>query len=686
MINEDNELDNMLAPDSPAAPSSFLIASGCATLLLASVLGFVLKGSSRKRRQAQEHEEAGTPEVKELDRSIYPGGHIFVYFGSQTGTAESFANQLQREGQEHGFMVHVVDLQDVKLSDLVREETTTEGKNVGIFLISTYGEGEPTDNSVSVVMDLKSRINTIDEEEKKEDSRIESVLSRLHYSVFGLGNRQYEHFNAMGKFFDSSLEQVGASRILPIGIGDDDRDLEGDFEAWKDNVLWPSLKKEYVKDAVVKNLVRVAPLPETPYVIEYVSADTKMVDAALDKVHSSSRHYFTSVDCSASVVKELRNPQDGGSTMHIEIDISRAKDFTYHTADNLGVIPVNQEEIVNAVANALKYQLDSVFVVKPAFNHEWHGAPFPQPLSVRECLERYCDLTGPPRRSELKLLADFAMDPVDKRVLLRLSSKEGKAEYKEKIIDAHVGLVDLLKLCPSIEAPLAHFIHFCPRLQPRYYTISSSPSVHPKSVHLTVAVMEQTKNDGSVFKGVCSSHLAGLTPNVSICRVFCRESTFRLPNDSSKPIIMIGPGTGIAPMRALLQERAYQRDVLQKITGSNILYFGCKKRGFDYLYEDELDGFRKSHILTELHLAFSRESSSKIYVQHLLERRGKETWDLMNKQGAYIYVCGGVKMGHDVLYTLKNICIWNGSMSADNAKAYMEKLASEGRFVQELWT
>jgi len=167
MINEDNELDNMLAPDSPAAPSSFLIASGCATLLLASVLGFVLKGSSRKRRQAQEHEEAGTPEVKELDRSIYPGGHIFVYFGSQTGTAESFANQLQREGQEHGFMVHVVDLQDVKLSDLVSEETTTEGRNVGIFLISTYGEGEPTDNSVSVVMDLKSRINTIDEEEKK---------------------------------------------------------------------------------------------------------------------------------------------------------------------------------------------------------------------------------------------------------------------------------------------------------------------------------------------------------------------------------------------------------------------------------------------------------------------------------------------------------------------------------------
>jgi NADPH-ferrihemoprotein reductase len=622
---------------------------------------------------------------------LYPGGHLAVYFGSQTGTAESFANQLQREGQEHGFMVHVLDLQDVEASnDFLNDKLKQDGINKAVYLISTYGEGEPTDNSVSVVMDLKSRLNVVGDEEKKEDFPMDPSFSGLHYCVFGLGNRQYEHFNAMGKFFDSSLEKVGAKRIAILGIGDDDNDLEGDFENWKDNVLWPTLKNEYLKDVVVRKVVQDSPLPETPYVIEYVAKESKMAEMISEvqpdeKMHSSSRHYFTSVDCPTTVVRELRNAQDGGSTVHIEIDTSRAKDFTYKTADNLGVLAANRGEIVTAVAKALKYDLDAMFTVKAAPNHEWHGHPFPQPLTVRECLERYCDLTSPPRRSDLKLLAGYALDPVDRKALLRLASKEGKAEYKDKITNAQVGLVDLLKLCPSINAPLDHFIHFCPRLQPRFYTISSSSSVHPKSVHLTVAVVQTTKKDGSIYKGICSGHLAGQVPGVSICRIFCRDSTFRLPKDTSRPIIMIGPGTGIAPMRALLQERAYQRDVLQKFMGSNILYFGCKKRGLDYLYEDELMEFKKAHVLTELHVAFSRESIPKVYVQHLLEKRMAETWDLMNKQGAYIYVCGGVKMGQDVLYTLKNICIWKGQMSADDAKAYLDKLASEGRFVQELW-
>jgi NADPH-ferrihemoprotein reductase len=594
---------------------------------------------------------------------------------------------LQREGQEHGFLVHVVDLQDINMSHFANLATKQCRVNKAVFLISTYGEGEPTDNSANIVMELKTILNIGTDEEKKDDAILISDhnLSDLHFSVFGLGNKQYEKFNAMGKFFDSALEQIGATRVAKIGIGDDDNDLEGDFETWKDLVFWPTLKSRYVMGDLPKKIVRTDPLPDTPYVIEYISNDSKTVKYTHDKVHSSSRHYFSAVECSATVVKELRNSNDGGSTKHIELDITNTEDLTYHTADNLGVIPLNPDETVYAVAIALRYNLDSIFVVTSAPNHEWHGAPFPQPLTVKECLGRYCDLTSPPRRSDLKLMASYASDPMDKKALLRLSSKEGKAEYKEKILDGHVGLVDLLKLCPSIDVPFAHFIHICPRLQPRYYTISSSSSVYPNSVHLTVAVTETTKKDGSIFKGICSSHLASLTPGILTCRVFCRESTFRLPIDTSIPIIMIGPGTGIAPMRALLQERAYQRDVLQKSTGSNILYFGCKNHELDYLYEDELAEFQKSHILTELHVAFSRESVPKIYVQHLLQERSNETWDLLNERGAYIYVCGGIKMGQDVLNTLRNICIWNAKMSEDNAKAYMENLASEGRYVQELW-
>lgn len=669
--------------DAPTLPFTVVVASGITTLVLASALTYVLMF----RRKSQS-EECYEPKEAQLDRNQYPGGIVSIYFGSQTGTAETYAKQLEREGVERGFLVHVVDLEETQVAQLLTKERRDDDISKAIFLCSTYGEGEPTDNSLSFVMELKSRIGfAVDMEEEKKDSEpplVEPCLAGLEYCVFGLGNTQYEHYNAMGKFFDSAIEKLGGNRVAPIGLGDDDNDIEDDFEKWKDNVLWPTLTKRYIKEGTVVIQKASSSLPDTPYVVEFVSTTQPEVLAPSD-IHSSSRHYFTSVDCPVSTVRELRKAADPGSTVHVEIDVSNAKDFSYHTADNLGVLPLNNTAVVEAVAKSLNYNLDAGFIVKCAPNQEWHGAPFPMPISIRECLSRYCDLTSAPRRSDLKLLALYAKDPTDKKALLRMSSKEGKAEYREKILDSHVGLVDLLQLCPSIEAPLEHFLAFCPRMVPRYYTISSSSSVHPQEVHLTVAVTETLKKDGTVFKGVCSSYLAGVVAGKSTVRVFNRESTFRLPTDASKPILMIGPGTGIAPMRALLQERAYLRDVKKQVLGDNVLYFGCKKASLDYLYEDEMAKFQADGVLNKLYVAYSREQSEKVYVQHLLAKNASETWNLVDSQGASIYVCGGVKMGHDVSEALRSICVSQGKHTADSAKHYMDKLASEGRFVQELW-
>jgi NADPH-ferrihemoprotein reductase len=148
---------------------------------------------------------------------------------------------------------------------------------------------------------------------------------------------------------------------------------------------------------------------------------------------------------------------------------------------------------------------------------------------------------------------------------------------------------------------------------------------------------------------------------------------------------MVGPGTGIAPMRALLQERSYQRTSLKQAVGPNVLYFGCRKRSMDYLYNEELDAFQEQGDLDTFHIAFSREQKEKVYVQHLLSKNGKDAWDSIDNLGASIFVCGGVKMGHDVTKALNDICIEEGNLSAEDAKAYLTRLASEGRFVQELW-
>ena len=597
----------------------------------------------------------------------------------------------------------MVDLEetedDVPGEILKKQLRDANGKNRALFLMSTYGEGEPTDNAASFARYLKGNLGVdgdifaaFSEEEKKSDDDAatdSSVFETLEYAVFGLGNKQYEHYNAMGKFIDTSIQKLGGKRIVPIGLGDDDDDLEGDFENWKDKRLWPGLKKRYVGDAASTDSkdTKTAKLPDCHHAIQYLDGPSSPDNISLQEVHLSSKHYFTAVDCPVTLKRELRSPTDGGSTLHVEIDISQGgEEVKYTTADNLGILPVNAESDVERLGEALNYDLSAYFRLVPAAGHEnKHAALFPSPCSVRECLSRYCDLSGPPRRSELKLLAAYAKDPICKKALLRIASKEGKAEYKEKILEAKMGIVDIIsKLCPSIEMPLEHFLSVCPRLQPRYYTISSSSTLHPQSIHATVSVLGEKREDGSYFKGLCSNYLADVENGAKI-RGFVRASTFRLPSDTTKPIIMIGPGTGIAPMRAMLQERSHQKLSRNLSVGSNILYFGCKKRDLDFIYSDELKKFERDGVLTKMHLAFSREQKEKVYVQHLLAKNALETWKLMDEEGAYIYVCGGVKMGQDVSEALKKIVSAHGSRGSVDSKKYLDDMASNGRFIQELW-
>lgn len=406
-------------------------------------------------------------------------------------------------------------------------------------MMATYGEGDPTDNALSFLKFLKKAAKKSDSatthgEEKKED---EKIFSNLEYGVFGLGNTQYEHFNRTSKRVDYYLELAGGQRIAKLGLGDDDNDLEGDFENWKDTVFWPSVQKRFnVSDdfaaaAAGSGATNGQNLPDCQYVVQYVESGSNPDMSIPDNVPLSSKQYFTSTDCEVTLKRELRQPSDGGSTIHVEID---AKEIEYQTADNLGILPVNDDSVVEKIAETLGFDLNATFKLLPAKGHEAKFAPiFPTPCTVHECLARYCDLVGPPRRSDLKLLAAYASDPTSKSALLRMASKEGKAEFKEKVTDAKIGFVDIIsKLCPSISMPLEHFIAVCPRLQPRYYTISSSSSVYPNSVHVTVSVLASKRDDGSLFKGVCSNHLSEITEKGK-ARVFVRESTFRLPTDVS---------------------------------------------------------------------------------------------------------------------------------------------------------
>jgi NADPH-ferrihemoprotein reductase len=565
----------------------------------------------------------------------------------------------------------MVDLEDFDAAEL-------QSTKLSLFLMATYGEGEPTDNAAAFYRWSKN-----------EDRELEAdYLNGASFAVFGLGNRQYEHFNKMGKSIDENLGKLGGKRVFELGLGDDDGSLEEDFDKWKEQ-LWVSLVAQFHPDSAAQGgavaSVGAAPVKlsftlETVSAAEAAKASAKAIPA--NQISASTRHFFTAPVAPVVTNRELRNQAAGsdvGSTRHIEIGLG-GTGVSYLTADNLAVLPENDTAAVETLARTMGYALDDTIVVKPtdasSFKHQ-----FPSPCTVREALTRFFDVTGPLRHATVSQLAPYITDAKQQAWLAELINKEKRSEFKRYIEDGTKSLIDLLTgELSSARIPLADFFHIAPAIQPRYYTISSSSSVHPDVVHITVSVTEFKRADNTVFRGLCSSYLAAGATRT--CRVFVRPSSFRLPASNSTPIIMIGPGTGLAPMRALLQERK-----ATKSSGKNTLYFGCKYSNQDYIYRDELEAYLAEGVLSKLHLAFSRESKQKVYVQHLIQD-AKNAAALVQDidDGAYIYVCGATAMGADVNEAIINVLASHKKLDRPAAVELVKGLQSSGRYVQELWT
>jgi sulfite reductase (NADPH) flavoprotein alpha-component len=353
-------------------------------------------------------------------------------------------------------------------------------------------------------------------------------------------------------------------------------------------------------------------------------------------------------------------------TQHFSVSLV-GSGLTYKCGDSLGVYPTNNPQTVAAVLKAAGFTgEEQVTIPKDT-----------APISLRTALSKRLSLNGPTYKFA-QLLHDRATDAAEKA---RLAAAIAEADpEKKKAWMEQREFLDLFEEHPSAKLGAQEFIELLRKLMPRLYSISSAPSKYPDEIHLTVAVVRYETN-GRQREGVCSTFLSERARlNVPEVPVFVAESHFGLPADDNIPVIMVGPGTGVAPFRSFVMDRA-----TRGAKGRNWLFFGDQRKDSDFLYADEWAAYLQAGVLTRLDLAFSRDQAAKVYVQDRMRENAAELWQWL-QAGAYFYVCGDAKrMAKDVDATLHAIVAEQGGMTPEAAVDWVKQFKKDGRYQRDVY-
>jgi sulfite reductase (NADPH) flavoprotein alpha-component len=389
-----------------------------------------------------------------------------------------------------------------------------------------------------------------------------------------------------------------------------------------------------------------------------------MADPAATPAYSKDQPFLAAI----TENRLLNKPGSSKETRHLVIALT-GSGLHYTTGDSLGVFPSNRASEVEEILQRLGATGDEL--VSPAM------LKLPAPIPLREVLSTRLALAKPTRRA-LEVLAAKATDPGEHAHLAGLLAPESKDVLTAFLFERE--FVDLLAEFPSARPTPQELVDQLRKLMPRLYSVASSGKVFPDEVHLTLAVVRY-KTNGRGRVGVCSTFLADRAPvGATVVPVFVSPSHFGPPADGSKDCIMVGPGTGIAPFRGFMQERA-----AAGATGRNWLFFGDQRKGTDFLYEEEWKEHLARGPLTRLDTAFSRDQLLKVYVQDRMRENAAELWAWL-QGGAHFYVCGDAKrMAKDVDTALHNIVAEQGNFTPTQAADYIKQLKKDGRYQRDVY-
>ena len=575
---------------------------------------------------------------------------LLVLFGSNLGAGEGIAHRIADDARSRGFAATVGAL-DEHADALPREGA--------VVIVTASYNGQPPDNAAKFCQKLRDPALPSD------------AFAGVEYSVFGCGNRDWSAtYQAIPTLIDAELEKHGAKRIYKRGEGDARGDFDRDYRAWYGE-LFPSLAKALDLPAATAEAKTAGPRISVSFVSRLAT--------------SPIMRSYSAVAMTVRMNRELQRrdcePPSERSTRHIEIALPSG--VSYSAGDHLGIVPRNGLEAIRRVLMRFKLDPSLYATISPRANADTY-LPVNEPVPLLGILANRIELQDVATREQITTLAQYANDEQERKALEALGGDD--ARYGGQVFASRKSLLDVLDEHPSCAVPFEVFLDMTPPLRPRYYSISSSSLVDAAICSITVGVLESPALSGrGKFSGVCSTYLA-TQPAEAMVYGFVRKPTipFHPPENPHLPMIMIGPGTGVAPFRGFLLERAALKKQGAPI-GESLLFFGCRDPVQDFLYEDEMRAFEAGGV-TKLVCAFSREPGKpKTYVQQAIAANGDAVWELLQKE-APVFVCGEAsRMAPDVKQAFVNLFCQRTGASAADGKAWLTGLVTSHRYLEDIW-